>query len=35
MKEDRPMQYELNAIADLCKSGKVLEIAEGVVGPLE
>jgi histidine ammonia-lyase len=34
MKEDRPMQYEINAVAALCRSGKVLEVAEGVAGAL-
>jgi len=35
MKEDRPTQYEINAIAALVKSGKVLEVAEGIVGKLD
>ncbi len=35
MKEDRPMQYEINKVAEVLKAGKALEIAEGIVGKLE
>jgi histidine ammonia-lyase len=34
MKEDRPMQYEINAIAELCRSGAVLAAAEKAAGQL-
>jgi histidine ammonia-lyase len=35
MEEDRPTQYDINWTADLVRSGKVLEVAEKVVGDLE
>jgi histidine ammonia-lyase len=34
MKEDRPMQYEINAVAELIKSGKILAIGENLAGKL-
>jgi len=35
MEEDRPTQYDINWTAELCRSGRVLEVAEKVVGELE
>lgn len=35
MKEDRPMQYDINKIAEIAAAGKVLEAAEAAVGKLD
>ncbi|UCE26390.1 MAG: aromatic amino acid lyase [Candidatus Coatesbacteria bacterium] len=35
MEEDRPTQYDVNWTAELVRSGRVLEVAEKVVGELE